>query len=143
MVKKQKEEQSLNPQITIWIQDNRYDFDINNLTYGNLIDIEKLKITLSQDTHKAMLFTTTRMGQLAYLATDMISTFTILFPKLIEDLNISSLLDLSPLKTKELIQVYSKSFYPWWSTWEKSLNEESEEEKQALEFEEDQEDDDK
>lgn len=138
MVKqKEKKQEVPNSIIEIVVQSNSYQFNIDNLTYGNLIDIEKLKITLSQDTHKAMLFARTRTGQLAYIAIDMIAFFTVLFPDMIQDLNVKSLLDLSPLKAKQLVEVYNKKFYPWWSAWESFLNEEGDEEKQKLEFEDD------
>lgn len=134
---KEKLEESPNTILSIRLQSNTYDFDINNLTYGHLIDIEKLKINLTQDTHKSMLFTTTRGGQNAYLAVDMISFFTVLFPVLIQDLNVESLLNLSPFKTRELMNVYNNEFYPWWNKWEKILNQETQGEKEKVEIEED------
>lgn len=128
---------SPNPILSIRLQNNTYEFNINDLTYGKLIDIEKFKITLTQDTHKSMLFTTTRGGQKAYLAVDMISFFTVLFPNLVKDLNVKSMLDLSPLKTRELMEVYNNDFFPWWRDWEDILNKETVEEKEKTELEKD------
>lgn len=125
-------QKSPNLSLSIRLQNNTYEFNINDLTYGKLIDIERLKIALTQDTHKSMLFTTTRGGQRAYLAVDMISFFTVLFPKMVEDLNVKSILDLSPLKTKQLMEVYNNEFFPWWRDWEDILNKETPEEKKEV-----------
>jgi hypothetical protein len=109
--------------IDLAILGNSYSLDFPNV--GQLIDIERLKIKMSGSTYNELLFGTTRQSQLAFTAVEAIATFTVLIPKLKEDLTLKSLLELPLPRVKELTDVYEKQFYPWYKDWFNIINEES------------------
>lgn len=97
-------------QIEISIGPNVY--PIKQPTNGQLIDIESSKSSLTRGTHSDMLRGASSAAQ-AYLLTEVISTFNILIPKLKTDLNATSLLDLTPIQTRNMCKVYTEIVYPW------------------------------
>lgn len=104
--------------------DNSY--DVNFPTNGQLFDIEALKVTLSKDTHRSMLFNQTRSAELAYITIAAIATFTILIPDLKEDIRgAKGLVELSPIETKELVKVYKDVFFPWYEQWMNFINDDT------------------
>lgn len=113
-------------QIDIIIGLNTYPVKFPN--NGQLIDMERMKIQLTDGTHKTMLFGQPSAQQ-AYLLTETIATFSILIPDLLKDLQVRSLLDLDPYKSKLLTKAYSAVFYPWFQQWVDVINDNEEEEK--------------
>ena len=109
--------------IDLTILGNSYSLDFPNV--GQLISIERLKIKMSDSTYNQLLFGTTRQSQLAFTAVEAIATFTVLIPKIKEDLTLKSLLDLPLPRVKELTDVYEKKFYPWYKDWFDIINEDS------------------
>ncbi|MCK4826863.1 hypothetical protein KA005_64605 [bacterium] len=79
-------------------------------------------MSMSKGTHEQMLFGRTPQSQAAYLTIDAIATFTILIPQLSKDLNVKTLLSLTPIDTKSILVAYEKDFYPWYSDWFKEIN---------------------
>lgn len=111
-------------EISISILQNTY--VVKFPTTGQLIDIESLKVNLTKDTHKSMVYTGTLSGDLAYLAVAAIATFTVLIPKLKEDLSVKTLLDLSPIQIKPIIKAYTKTYAPWFDKWSEIINSDEE-----------------
>ena len=112
--------------VKIQIQNNSYDVSFPN--NGQLIDIESLKIKMSNDTHGQMLFGTSNSSNAAYILVETIATYSILIPQLKQDLKVKSLLDLDFLQTKELTRTYNKIFYPWYKSWWDYINKPEEKE---------------
>lgn len=96
--------------ISVTIGPNSYDIKIPN--NGQLIDIETRKAKLTDGSHSQMLFGG-GAAQQAYLLTEVVSVFSILIPQLLKDLNTTSLLELNPIQTKEMVKVYTDIIHPW------------------------------
>lgn len=124
-MEQKKEKQMPANSITIKVGPNEYNIKYPN--NGKLIDIERMKIKLTDGTHKDMLFGT-NAAQHAYLLTESIATFMILIPELTKDLTVPSLMDLNPMQTKSIVDAYSRVYYPWMEQWRAIVNEEVEEE---------------
>jgi|LakMenEpi03Aug12_release.lakeMendotaPanAssembly.Ray.scaffolds.fasta_scaffold1052099_1 hypothetical protein len=115
----QKEKASLpSKAITVTIGEN--DYEIKFPSNGALIDIEAMKISMSNGTHRDMVYT--ESGQISWTLIEAISTFNVLIPQLKKDLAVSSLLELDPLQSKTIIKAYNKVYYPWISQWRKVIN---------------------
>jgi hypothetical protein len=110
--------------ITIKIGENEYEVKFPN--NGQIIDMETMKINLTKDTHRSMLFNVTASAERAYLTVEAIVTFSVLIPKLKDDLVVKSLLDLDPYQSKQLVKAYSEQFYPWFKQWMDIVNEDDE-----------------
>lgn len=106
-------------QIKVTIGQNPY--EIKFPTNGQLIDIERMKIQLTNGTHKDMLFGSGNSQQ-AYFLVEAIATFTILLPNLNKDLTVSNLLELNPYQSKSILEAYEKTYFPWMQEWNKVLN---------------------
>lgn len=106
--------------LTIW--DNEYEVKFPN--NGQLIDIETFKIALGKGTKDNLLLNPTQNSILAYTTLEMVATFTYVIPELIEDLlgKKKSLLELSPIESKQLVDVYMKVYTPWHNDWMKVIN---------------------
>lgn len=117
-------------QLTIVIGQNTYETKFPN--NGQLIDMERMKIQLTDGTHKNMLFGQQSAHQ-AYLLTETIATFSILLPDLLKDLQVKSLLELDPYKSKILTKAYRDTFYPWFKQWMDIINDSEEEEEKKEE----------
>lgn len=114
----------LNREISIRIKENAYTVKFPNI--GQIIDIESRKAALSSGQYKNLVSAGTRFSIVALDYIDMISTFTIIIPDLIKDMNIDMFsLDLD--KGKELIKVYKKEVLPFMVSWLDLLEKEDEE----------------
>ena len=109
--------------IDLKIGENIYSLDFPNI--GQLISIERLKIKMSDNTYNQLLFGPTKQSQLAFTAVEAIATFTILIPKLKEDLQIKNILLLPLPRIKEITGVYEEIFYPWYEEWFNIINEDT------------------
>lgn len=93
---------------------------------GQLIDIERKKNLLTDGTAQQMLQSDVA-GVQAYLYVAMTATFTVLIPKLINDLSIGNLLELNPIQSKPLIKSYEQ-YYNWMKEWREYLDDDSSDE---------------
>ena len=116
-----KEKQMPEKQISVSIGQNTYSIKFPN--NGQLIDMERMKIQLTDGTHKTMMHGSSSSSVQAYLLVDAIATFTVLIPELKTDLNVNSLLDIDPYQSKKIVKEYVDKFYPWFSDWMKLINE--------------------
>lgn len=111
------------PAKTVDIQIGENTYKVNFPNNGQLIDIERRKITLTDGTHKDMLMGMSSGTQQAFMLVEAITTFTVLIPKLSTDLNVKSLLDLDPMQSKKIVHQYTSKYYPWFSSWMDVVNE--------------------
>lgn len=122
----EKQEKKLPPStISVNIGPNVY--EIKFPTTGELIDIEAMKIALSKDTHRSIAFSGTASSDIAYVSISAISSFSVLLPKLKEDLAVKSLLELTPIQLKPLIKQYIKVYSPWFEKWVEVINSDDDE----------------
>jgi hypothetical protein len=117
-----------NKNLTIKVQNNEYGINFPN--NGQLIDIEAMKHKLSQGTMDMMLLGQTTTSNDAWITVSMIASFTILIPNLIKSLRVKSLLELTPMQSKELRDVFLNSYLPWYQAWEDVINAPVEEEEE-------------
>jgi tRNA-dihydrouridine synthase len=110
---------SIQRTISFTIKDNTYELRIPN--NGQLIDIESMKQMLSKGMYRAMNNTGTVNTAAALDIIDMTAMFTVLCPKLVKDLNVTSLLDLDILDSQELIQVYREQVAEWIISWQRLM----------------------
>lgn len=107
-------------EITINIQGKEYTVKFPNT--GQLIDIETMKVRLSGDAQKSLLYSSTPAGQQAFVSIEAISTFTVLCPDMIKDLNMD-MFELSPIDLKPILKEYTDKIHPWFAEWYNIINE--------------------
>lgn len=107
-------------QIMITVGPNAYEVKFPN--NGQLIDIETRKIQMTSGTHKDLLYATTPAAQQAFLLVEAMATFSVLIPQMAKDLN-AQLMELTPMQSKDIVNEYSKTFYPWFKEWMDIINE--------------------
>lgn len=100
---------------------NSYSIKIPN--NGNFIDIEKLKIQLTEGTHSKMLYGNA-FAQQGYVLVETIAALQILVPGLQKSLNVDSLMDCDPIQTKALVKSYMQEIFPWLQEIQKIANDE-------------------
>ena len=116
MTKKRKELPASKITLDIKIGETENTYEISMPNNGQLIDVEVNKITYSNGVNLSQ--PKTKAAMYAFLFNEMVATFSVMIPQLKEDLNVKSLFDLDPLKTKPLMKVYMDKFLPWWQKWE-------------------------
>lgn len=116
------------PSRAIEVEINGIKYPIKFPNNGQFIDIERMKIDLTNGNLKALIFGTPN-NQVAYLLTEAIATFSILIPDLAKDLEVKSLLELDPFQSKSLLRAYENVYYPWIESWRKVINESVDEDK--------------
>jgi len=92
-------------------------FEVKFPTVGQTIDIETMKITLSNGIYRQMVSTNSGSGNLALDFIDAIAVFTVLIPELKTHLKIDNIMNLTPFEMKEMVLAYKKVFFPWYSEW--------------------------
>lgn len=92
------------------INGNLYEVQFPN--NGQFVRIQNLKSVISPSYES--LYGQGEQGNWAQLTTDMEAHFTVLCPKLIQDLA-KPIPKLSMLEGRQLIEVYSKQFLPWYN----------------------------
>lgn len=110
------------PSRAIEVEINGTKYPIKFPSNGQFIDIERMKIDLTNGNLKTFIFGTPN-NQMAYLLTEAIATFSVLIPDLAKDLSVKSLLDLDPFQSKPLLKAYENVYYPWIEAWRKVINE--------------------
>jgi hypothetical protein len=114
MSKKETEKQLPQSELEIVFKDHKYTIKFPNS--GQFIDIELLKSNLSGGSYKN-LFGSTISAQWARYYIDTVATFNVLVPKIIEDLNTDSILNLSMTDSIPLVKEFKDKFLPWYNEW--------------------------
>lgn len=96
---------------------------VKNQTYtihfpkvGEFISIEAEKAFLAKSQYGSILEAGTMDSSLVIGLINAIATFKVLCPKLVEDMKIS-LTDLDLQDAMEIVQIYSKQYFPWFKDW--------------------------
>lgn len=92
-------------------------YSISFPTNGQFIDIESKKVELTNGQLGNLISSRTIASLRTVKLVEIVSTFSILCPKLEEDLKVNSLLDLDVLDSIELIRFYNKNISPWLNSW--------------------------
>lgn len=124
-----------NEKLKITIQKNEYEISFPN--NGQLIDIETKKQSLSSGMMDSLLLGKTTSSNMAWMTISMIATFSILIPDLIKSLRVDSLLELTPIQSKEMVKVYMSEFLVWYHEWEDVINKDLDQEEKSPTFEKD------
>lgn len=104
---------------TLEVLNNSY--VINYPNTGNQIDIELLKARISDGNYDTLRFSSNPLFTAQADMIDMIATFSVLVPKLKEDLNVKSFFDLQEEEAEHLLTVYSEQFIPWYVEIKKAI----------------------
>lgn len=102
-------------ELSLTVKGNNYTIKVPEI--GHMIDIERLRMVLSGGYYFEMLKNNTFTSQESLMVIDIQSTFSILCPQLMEDLQCSDLKKLSATDYKELRKAYVDKFMPWWNNW--------------------------
>jgi hypothetical protein len=120
----EKLKQPTQDSIEIKIQSNSY--LIKFPTNGQLIDIESRKSLFSSGTYSSLMRSTLLSAGDALDLIDMISTLSVTCPKLMGDLRVDSLMDLTPIQTIVLVKEFKEKYVPWFNGWIKYYRQEVE-----------------
>jgi hypothetical protein len=101
--------------ITLKIKRNDYDCPFPNC--GQLIDIENYKANLSKGQYRNLVNNMTLASLMSLDYIDCIATFSILIPKLFEDLRVPNIFLLDLISMKEIVDVFKKEYLPWYNQW--------------------------
>ena len=98
----------LKESVKITIKDNSYTVKLPNV--GEMIDLEMRKSRYVMDNNYVS-------GVIAETLAKAMATFSVLIPKLKEDLNVESYEKMGLVDSKEIMRAYRKEFLPWWNEW--------------------------
>lgn len=101
--------------VELLIRENKY--TVNFPKTGEFIDIQALKNKIASDNYHLLSGSVDIDSGYAMLLCDMIATFNVLIPDLKADLNITSILGLSMIESRELLDVYLKVWVPFYKAW--------------------------
>lgn len=90
-------------------------------TVGDMIDVERMKMVLSNGYYNEMMKTSTVSAQESLLMIDIQAHFSVQCPDLIKDIKCDDIRRLSIEDYQELKNIYIKQFLPWWNNWLKLL----------------------
>jgi len=96
--------------LKIEIKGNSYTIAFPNT--GQFIDIASLKTKIAREYESFSGGTDYNMSY-AKVLVDMIATFNVLLPELKKDLNITGILSLSLLESRQLLDPYIEIYLPW------------------------------
>jgi len=89
---------------------------------GEYRTIEAMKQTLSLNTYGSMSRSMMKSSEEALDMIDMEAYFSVLCPKLVEDLKCESFSDLGLLDYLEIKKIFKEKFIPWWNNIESLLH---------------------
>jgi hypothetical protein len=102
-------------QLKVKILENVY--ETNYPTVGQCIDIKRLEMTLSGNKMAALISSDFLEDSEIALDIKGVAVMSILFPQLKKDLKTNSLLDLRYDDWTEILGVFSKEVFPWFTEW--------------------------
>jgi len=117
------------PSRTISVEFNGNSYEISYPNTGKLIDIELLKMKLSDNEYKSLSSNFSSTSSWAKYSIDMIATLTYLVPDLKKDMRIN-FTEMEALDAKELLKVYLKKILSWLMDWQIVLNSDDEAEEE-------------
>jgi len=102
----------LQKQKQIIIEGNSYNIEFPNV--GQYLDIENMKMMLTNNTYSALLQSRLRTAYFAIDLVDAISVMYILIPGLRKDLNVKNYNELDTFMAKKIVKVYQEQIKPWY-----------------------------
>lgn len=102
----------LQKQKQIIIEGNSYNIEFPNV--GQYLDIENMKMMLTNNTYSALLQSRLRTAYFAIDLVDAISVMYILIPGLRKDLNVKDYNELDTFMAKKIVKVYQEQIKPWY-----------------------------
>lgn len=112
-------------ELSIKVEDNSYVIKYPNT--GQFLQIESMKISLTQDKYNSMVTGSTVSSQMARYTTDMIAFLSVCCPQMKKDLKVDTFSELDAIANKKILSIYIKTILPWLFEWEELLNAEDEE----------------
>ena len=117
--------------IEISLQGNKYAINFPNI--GQLIDIEVKKVAYAKNLYSPLVMNGTVSAGIALDFIDSIAVFSVMIPNFNDNLNVKSILELSPIDTIELTTQYKKVWAPWFEKWIEVMKQAEEELSATLE----------
>lgn len=108
-------------EISIKIKENSY--DVKFPTTGQILDIENLKMVLSNGMYGSLQSARTTDSDIALDLIDAEAYFTILAPNLIKDLKVKTFRELDLMDAIEVRNVYVDQLLPFINGWRKAIKE--------------------
>jgi hypothetical protein len=105
----------------IKIKTDEFCFDIGKVSVDDYLAIEDLKIRIAPN-YIGIARSPLTGAFMAANIIDMVSVFRILMPTIEDSVPEQNFGKLCFLDTKELLEVYTKEFSPWYNTWMKEFN---------------------
>lgn len=102
----------LQKQKQIIIEGNTYSIEFPNV--GQYLDIENMKMMLTNNTYSALLQSRLRTAYFAIDLVDAISVMYVLIPGLRKDLNVKNYNELDTFMAKKIVKVYQEQIKPWY-----------------------------
>lgn len=101
-----------NRETTITVNDNTYKVTYPNT--GEQIDIELMKTRIANGNYDELRLSRNPILTAQADVIDMVATFSIMVPKLKEDMNVKSFFDLQEENTHVLMDAYEQQYLPWY-----------------------------
>lgn len=98
------------------------EYEVSFPKMGQFIDIQTLKAKICEGSYEGLVNSISPNEQYSKLLVDMVATFNILIPNLKKDLEVESILSLSLIESKPLLDVYVESWLPFYTSWIEFLN---------------------
>ena len=101
------------PSRTIAIQIGNNSYDVKFPNVGELIDIDVMKLRITNDKYESLKFSINPRFIASAIQAEAIATFSVLIPKLREDLTVKSFLHLKVEEAQTLVKAYTDQYLPW------------------------------
>ncbi len=88
---------------------------------GQLMQIQAMKVSLLRGQLGSILDAGTSDANYVNVLADMTASFTVLCPKLIDDLPVDAISDLDAIDSARLTKVYLDQYLPWYTEWKTIL----------------------
>lgn len=106
--------------VAVNIKGNDYELPFPNT--GEFIDIQSLKSKIANENYGSLYHSVDEKSGYARLLCDMIATYNVLLPSLKADINVPSILGLSMIESKILLDEYLEKYVPFFESWLEVLN---------------------
>jgi hypothetical protein len=98
-------------ELKIEIKGNIYTLKYPNT--GQFIDIQTMKARITDENYGTLKASNDYGADYAKVLVDMIATYNILIPDLKKDLNVTAILGLSLIESRQLLDPYIETYLPW------------------------------
>lgn len=106
----------------IKIKGDEFTFDIREISVDDYLNIENEKVRLTGGNYSKIATSLLASAFTAANIIDMIAAFRCLNSKIEDSIPTKDFSTLNIIDVKELLDIYSKEFAPWYSAWMKEFN---------------------